>query len=336
MPREVLLCGACLVGSTEVIRKLRGYGRLVNRYGCVAIEDVNDIDAMSAALAHIAIEPGPAAAVGARGREFARSMQENVQFPLTLEKILESVARRRAPPKNRLPEDSAVGARNSRFMLTELVANAIEASTRAIGARCPPEKADFNLARAREVMTAVERGIADGRASFRPFAPPVRLEIAIAEAESEADRAIAEESDDPLFRLSVGRWAMLKSDLPGLVPVRDRGFRVIEFDHDISQYRNVDSLDDLPTAPLAGPSYILAFGYSDSREQDPLLVDARTVRILELSDGRRTALAIAKQLRRECRTSRLGDLLECIERLFVSGLLGLRATPAARPEPTGK
>jgi glycosyltransferase involved in cell wall biosynthesis len=329
MPREVLLSGACLVGSTEVIHKLRGYGRLVNGYGCVAITDVNDVERLGASLADIAREPGPAVAVGARGREFARSMQETVRFPGTLERILESVVPRRAPRRNRVRENRRVGAENNRFVLTELIAGAIEQTgARSLDEPCAPTRAHFDLARAREVLTAVERGTDEGQASFRPFAPAVRLEIAIAEAESEADKAIAEASSDPLFRLSMGRWAMQDSDLPGLVPVQEPGFRVIEFDHDISRYRNLGSLADLPPAPLPGPSYILAFGYSDSREQDPLLVDARTVRILKLSDGRRTALEIARQVHREYRPSRLKDQLQCIERLFVSGLLGLRAAPS--------
>ena len=40
IPREVLMSGTCLVGSTEVIRKLPSYERLPHGYGCVAIEDV--------------------------------------------------------------------------------------------------------------------------------------------------------------------------------------------------------------------------------------------------------------------------------------------------------
>ena len=54
IPCEVLLCGTCLVASTEVIRKLPAYGRLPHGYGCVAIEDVNDIIAdLEQALAAI-------------------------------------------------------------------------------------------------------------------------------------------------------------------------------------------------------------------------------------------------------------------------------------------
>jgi glycosyltransferase involved in cell wall biosynthesis len=329
MPREILLCGACLVGSTEVIRKLRAYGRLVHGYGCVAIEDVNDIDLLSARLADIASDPSPAAAVGARGREFARAAQQNVQFPRTLERILATAVRRRAAGKKRLPEIEPVRTDDSRFKFTELVADAVgEGGARGLDERGVPARAQMNLAQARDVLTAVEQATDDGRSSLGSFAAAVRLEIAIAEAESEADRAGAEASPDPLFRLRMERWAMLESDLPGLVPIRDRGFRILKFDDDISQYRNACSLADFPATPLPGPSYLVAFGYSDSREQDPLLVDARTVRLLELSDGTRTALEIARQMHREDRTSRPADYLEWIERLFVSGLLGLRGAPA--------
>ncbi len=92
---EVLLCGACLVGSTEIIRKLPGSGRLPDGYGCVAIEDVNDIAALSARLAAILQDPAPAAAVGARGRKFALDLQREVNFPQTLERVLAAAAGRK-------------------------------------------------------------------------------------------------------------------------------------------------------------------------------------------------------------------------------------------------
>ena len=186
----------------------------------------------------------------------------------------------------------------------------------------------MDLARARDVLTALEQAIEQGSVGLRPFAPAVRLEIAIAEAENEADRAVSEERSDPLFRLRMGRWAMRESDLAGLFPVRERGFRILKFDHDVSPYRDASGLADFPAAPLPGPSYILAFASCESREQDPLLVDARTVRVLELSDGTRTAHEIATQLHRQHRTAKRADCLERIERLFVSGLLGLCDTPA--------
>jgi glycosyltransferase involved in cell wall biosynthesis len=328
MPREILLCGACLVGSTEVIRKLRAYGRLVHGYGCVAIEDVDDIDLLSTRLADIARDPGPAAVVGARGREFARTLQQNVQFPQALERILETAVRPRSPRKK--PADvEPVWTDNSRFKFTELAAGAIrKGDAPGRGERRAAARPHMDLARARDVLAALGQALDKGSVGLRPFVPAVWLEIAIAEAENEADRAVNAERSDPLFRLRMRRWAMREGDLAGLFPVRERGFRILRFDHDVSPYRDASGLADFPAVPLPGPSYILAFASCDSREQDPLLVDARTVRILELSNGTRTAHQIATQLHRQDRAAKRADCLEWIERLFVSGLLGLCDTPA--------
>jgi glycosyltransferase involved in cell wall biosynthesis len=94
VPREVLLCGASLVGSTEVIRKLPGHERLPHRYGCVAATDATDSIALSKLLAAIATDPGPRAAVGTRGRAFARDLQDNIAFPQALEQILAAAVAR--------------------------------------------------------------------------------------------------------------------------------------------------------------------------------------------------------------------------------------------------
>src|SRR4029453_750253 len=87
IPREVLMAGTCLVGSTEVIRKLPSYDRLPHGYGCIAIEDVDDIDVLSARLAAIADDPDTAAAIGRRGHRFAAELQQGVQSPQILERI---------------------------------------------------------------------------------------------------------------------------------------------------------------------------------------------------------------------------------------------------------
>src|SRR5262245_14097416 len=94
IPREVLMSGTCLVGSTEVIRKLPSYDRLPHGYGCIAIENVDDIDVLSERLGMIADNPETAAAIGRRGRKFASEWQQNMQFPRALERILSAAAAR--------------------------------------------------------------------------------------------------------------------------------------------------------------------------------------------------------------------------------------------------
>ena len=73
--REALLCGCCLVASKEVLRKLPEYDRLPSGYGCVAVDNVHDVGELAQRLADIANDPAPAAAVGARGHDFARRLE---------------------------------------------------------------------------------------------------------------------------------------------------------------------------------------------------------------------------------------------------------------------
>lgn len=96
--REVLHCGICLVGSTEVIAKLPADRPLVDGYNCVAISDVNDIDVLSARLAEIVDDPNAASAIGTRGRDYIIDVEAGADFPATLEKILQTAAVMRPCP----------------------------------------------------------------------------------------------------------------------------------------------------------------------------------------------------------------------------------------------
>jgi glycosyltransferase involved in cell wall biosynthesis len=101
IPREVLTCGKCLVASTEVIRKLPDHLRLPDGYGCVAIPDVQDIDALSARLAAMLRDPGPIAQVAARGRAFAAALQAQAKADCSIEDILRDAAAKRGRRKRR-------------------------------------------------------------------------------------------------------------------------------------------------------------------------------------------------------------------------------------------
>jgi glycosyltransferase involved in cell wall biosynthesis len=102
IPIEVLLCGACLVASTELIEKVPCQQQLLNESGCIDITDVNDIEALSGRLAGVARSPSRAALIGATGRSFARELQQDVPFPQSLERILQAAAGRQPVPSSML------------------------------------------------------------------------------------------------------------------------------------------------------------------------------------------------------------------------------------------
>jgi glycosyltransferase involved in cell wall biosynthesis len=332
IPREVLLCGACLVGSTEVIRKLPGYGQLVHGYGCVAIEDVNDVEVLSERLAAIVRDPKPAAAVGARGRRFARELQQEMPFAQMLEQILEAAAKRQgvasmtqASPPYASANQATDELTDHHFPLTRLAEATIERAAARDNVGSADGARPIDLARARQILAIVERRIAAGETSLAPLVPAVAIEIAIAAAEDEAATSDPAETCDPLFRLRIRRWAMADGDLARLMPVRDPRLRVLEFDYNVRDFMAVRTVADFPPAPTPGRSHIIVFGRSNDEQRNPLVIDELTAKILHLSDGTRTVAQIAGQPDRQRGRSTKANL-EWIEGLLVRGLILLQDT----------
>jgi len=327
IPREVLMSGTCLVGATEVIRKLPSFEQLPHGYGCVAIEDVNDTELLSERLAAIVNDPETAATVGARGRDFALEVQRDVPFPQRLERILESAAaRQRAPSTTRRSAAAAVAQLGHSFPLTHLVAAAITdiggTGLQEIKPASPRPAADLEWAR--QVLDTIEQRMLGGATSLQPLAQAVQIEIAVATAEDDADRSGPSGRDDPLFRLRLAQWAMQDGALAELVPVRDPQLRIVEFDFDASQFMGAQTADAFPAIAAPRRSFIATFGCSEDGRRAPLLVDELTARILRLSDGTLTTSEILTQLSLENGTAAMDDCIGWVENLFRLGLVALQ------------
>jgi glycosyltransferase involved in cell wall biosynthesis len=90
---EVLLAGACLIASTELLGKLPEPHRMISRYNCLAVRDVNDAEELAGALVAATESPQATAAIGRRGQAAAQSWAEPEAFPSALENILQRAAR---------------------------------------------------------------------------------------------------------------------------------------------------------------------------------------------------------------------------------------------------
>jgi glycosyltransferase involved in cell wall biosynthesis len=327
--QEVLLCGTCLVGSTEVIRKLPDYMRVPNGYGCVAIEDVQDFEALSTRLAAIATDPEPIASVAARGCAFARKLQAEARDPDGLERLLKSAARRHSPSKGgRSTADAPADADDPRFPVTQLAARMLDEKGENRGAEAPAARlgGPIDLPQACAVLAAVESGAEAGDSSLRRVAAAIRLEIAIARAESGTGPDL--KATDPLFRLRTKRWAMLDGDLAVLVPTRDPQLRMITID--VSELRAGKPEPLVAAEPAPRPRHVVAFAQANGERREPLFVSDQTARLLELSDGTRTVAEIVGQAAGSSKlpSGRAGALRQ-IEELFVSGLLWLQEADGA-------
>jgi glycosyltransferase involved in cell wall biosynthesis len=327
VPREVLLCGTCLVASTEMIRKLPGYERLPPGYGCVAVRDVHDVEALAGQLAAIAEDPGPAPVVGARGRRFACELQEDVIFPEPLELILEAAASRAGVPSElRLATDSedAEGG-TTRFPLTALVVAAIgDGIDRVVGSEATPDR-PVDVATARGLLAAVETAAARGGGRMKSMISAIEIEIAIAEAEEAPGSTTPTRDFIPVAGLQNGRWAMDEQDLAAAIPRRDPQLCVLTFDYDVSPFMVAQNINDFPIRLEQTPSHLIAFRCRGGARREPLLVDATTARILQLSDGTRTVAQVASELGQG---QTIDDHLGWIEELFRRRLIHLERASA--------
>jgi glycosyltransferase involved in cell wall biosynthesis len=334
---EVLLCGTCLIGSTEVIRKLPDHERIPDGYGCVAIDDVQDIDALSARMAAIGSDPGPIASVAARGRVFALAAHAGASAPDRLERLLKAVMHRRLPSKRvRTAAGATGGAEDPRFPITQLAALVLPGGSevQSAGKRTPPTSGPIDLPQARAVLAVAERRTAGGDSSLGPLASAIRLEIAIAEAESAPGAAGPTQALDPIFRLRTRRWAVADEDLGGLVPVRDPQLRMMTFD--VSELVDGRKKPASHAARAPRSRHVVAFAQVSGARREPLFINDRTARILQLSDGARTAQEIADEIGSGDEPAGNGRALRQIEELFAAGLLWLQEREddrigAARP-----
>jgi hypothetical protein len=152
----------------------------------------------------------------------------------------------------------------------------------------------------------------------------VQAEIAVAAAECDADATSPQEHADPLFRLRIARWGIAKDGLAGMLCVRDPRLWVLTFDFDVTELMALRQADDLATPPACRRTHMAVFARSagaDGGRRDPLVIDAAAARILDLSDGTRSAAQINAEVNEESHLSDDRAGLDRIEKLFSHGLI---------------
>jgi glycosyltransferase involved in cell wall biosynthesis len=318
--REALLCGCCLVASREVVCKLPEYDQLPSGYGCVAVDNVHDVDELAQRLADIANDPAPAAAVGARGHDFARRLERQTDFPGRLDKILTAAAARKRIRAITSANASKPSFPDDPFQLTQLCADALQKIT---GKRLPTN-GQIDIAQAHTILGAIRKATAKGVISVKPLIPAIEIEITVAAAERAFGELRDGETSKVFARLNIQRWAVDSNDFAKLLPIQNPRLNIIKFNFDVSRYLIARSVDEFPVVVTQRPSYVVVFAPAEGRRSEPLLVDSATARILQLIEGRLTAFEIATQLESEEGTTSVEDSLAWIEELFRRGLIGLR------------
>jgi hypothetical protein len=105
--REILTCGGCLLGTSEVLGKLPQADRLIDGRNCIAVADVNDVDDLARRLASVVEDPAKSAEIRRRGRRYALELEAHSTFPRRFESILNDIVETgQLSPGNIRPGDS--------------------------------------------------------------------------------------------------------------------------------------------------------------------------------------------------------------------------------------
>jgi len=93
--REVLTCGACLVGSSEVLHKLPAPLTLIGDDNCVEVTDVNNIEELEQKLTSVLEYPDRVKQIRRRARQYGLEIEIGNTFPQRLESIFSDVVETR-------------------------------------------------------------------------------------------------------------------------------------------------------------------------------------------------------------------------------------------------
>ena len=327
MPREVLACGACLVGSLEMIAKLPAAERMVSGYNCVAVADVNDTAALTRALAAIVDDPDRAPVVGARGRAYVVEAQETPSAVGRLEDILAAAAAGSGGDgADNVAEPQAAPRRP--LWLTRLAIGAIGDDACAERPESGDGAAD-DMAWARGLHDRLAARVAAGEAARGPAAAAVRLDLLIAGAMADAPPEPRGGGDAArlTFRLDIAEWALGTGGIADLVPVPTAPHDIERFEYDVNALLKTGRSGRFPEDVPRRDSFVILRREVDAHRPPILVIDAQTACILALCDGRIPAGEIAARLRGADGGPTAAGILRRIEKLFALGLIGL-AQPA--------
>jgi hypothetical protein len=93
--REILTCGGCLIGSTEMIKKARAGHRLIDKYNCIAIDDVRNVGDLEKQLVSVVERPELAAEIRLHAREYGLAVEAGNRFPQRLDAIFSGLTQTR-------------------------------------------------------------------------------------------------------------------------------------------------------------------------------------------------------------------------------------------------
>jgi glycosyltransferase involved in cell wall biosynthesis len=316
--REVLACGGCLVASTEILRKLPKRNLIIDRYNCVAVENVRDVEQLTKKLSDLLSSPDRVSKISERAREYASSIQIGDRGWKIIEASFEyAIKFHKTEGKSEQPEGVKIANHeNLSDRLLRFVVERLPNDDRFHAEHNAPGSTQFD-----EIEMMLAR-VATRVGSLGEQIPIYSKAIHLARLIS---GAISEMRDhdfgDPLFRL--GSWSRETDDdaFDSLVPAISPWARIIDLDYDVRVF--IDGLNDdkFPQVLPGGPTSIVVMLSKHFEMPLVYVLDSRTRASLSLCDGKRTLHEILNEENSSISNNKTPEVEKSINEMFREGII---------------
>lgn len=321
IPREVLMSGTCLVGSTEVIKKLPGPQRMVHGYNCIAVKDVNDIEELTNRLRPLAMSSATSnSIIGCRGRAYALDMErQSIQRTVIVDRIIPGIVAR----QERSPAIAEATARQTPS-LSELAVAALPEDIKRACLIDNFDPHDPNCLRAiiERLDSRPSRSGENVPQCYEAIALDLTLREFLDTLTRKENLSNSESALDSIFRLSehaagIDPWSSEK-----LAPYRRDNTLIKRFSYDVNAMLRAIGRGHFPEHIEKKETWVIFAADVHKPQPVVLVADRRSVEVLELCDGTRAVSPLSIEV---ADSDRPNDFVqEVIKKYFEVGVLGFR------------
>lgn len=290
VPREILACGKCLVGSAEILRRQPFAERLIHGFNCLAVRDVHNVEELASVILAALSNPEQARRIGRRGYQYSVETEQLRSFPRNYETLFSEV----------IEGGGVAGRRNSSqddaaddLSWTRQVVGSLPEGTRADVVQFAAEYGSgppWALGIYVRLLQLIEEGVLGSCV----LVEAVRLELQLSGILN-GDGGDQTATDAGLFRLQTDN-INLDSDLPSLYARTVPGLRIEEYSYDVGQLLDARKRGELPLWVSQRPSHVAIAPVPDGGRSRVIFLSPVMCYLLSLCDGTLTVAELATEV----------------------------------------
>jgi glycosyltransferase involved in cell wall biosynthesis len=291
VPREVLACGKCLIGSAEVLQRQFFSEQLIHEFNCLAVRDVRNSEEL-ASLIHTAMElPEKAEQIGKRGHQYSAETELLRSFPRNYEVLFSEVIEEHSASAPRSP--STDGATDE-FLWTRQVVDSLPEGKRE-DVRQFATQHETGPAWALAVYVRLLQLVEKGELDRGVLVEAVRLEVRLSGILN-GETGSQDEIQSSLFRFHAEGNVSLERDLSSLYAQVVPGLKIEGYDYDLGELLDARQRGELPLWASQKPSQAAIVPGSESGRTRVISISPAMHYLLSLCDGTRTVAQLETEV----------------------------------------